>query len=44
MGQCLNVGRNIFDHHFNSLITDLKGQTKAWIAKALPIMEGVETS
>jgi len=39
VGICLDVGSNVFNHEFNDL-NDMKTQTKAWLAKALPIVDG----
>merc|ERR1712166_862642 len=43
VGICLDVGSDVFNHKFNGAITDIQTQTKAWLAKALPIVGGTAT-
>jgi len=43
VGICLDVGSDVFNHKHNGAITDMKTQTKAWLAKALPIVDGTAT-
>jgi len=38
-----NTRSDVFNHKHNGAITDMKTQTKAWLAKALPIVDGTAT-